>query len=260
MPGDEPEAGDGPSDPGRAAHAPLEPAHRPGALAGQDDAALPAAAQQIVDAVGSPDRDQVEHAAAADVDRSWRAGAPRGRPPRPRAGRARRARARIPLGEARAKGGDLVGGIAARGRQQADPRSRRRATSPSRWSRIASLPRRRENSCPPSARIERSASGTGPGRGPTPPSPTRGPGPRLRRISGTAVPVSQVARRELRGDRRAVAELDPVGASVRARGDDLAEVVADEVQRRAVVGRVGGRHPVAAATRTAPRGAAGSLE
>ena len=46
----------------------LEPAERAGGEAAEDDAGFPCFAQDLVDAVGPPDAEQADHAAAADVD------------------------------------------------------------------------------------------------------------------------------------------------------------------------------------------------
>src|SRR4029077_10447638 len=52
----------------RARDAALEPAHRTGALANDQDSLPPALPQDLVEAVSSPDRDQVDHAASTRVD------------------------------------------------------------------------------------------------------------------------------------------------------------------------------------------------
>jgi hypothetical protein len=46
----------------------LEPAHPAGAQAGEHDARVPRLAQDVVEAVLAPDREQVAHRPAADVD------------------------------------------------------------------------------------------------------------------------------------------------------------------------------------------------
>ena len=68
-PGSQPEAGGrlgGRAE--RLGHAALEPAHRAGAQAGQHGPRLPGVVQAGVQAVRAPDRQQVAHRAAADVD------------------------------------------------------------------------------------------------------------------------------------------------------------------------------------------------
>ncbi len=52
----------------RAGDPSLEPAHRAGALTADQDPLAPALPQDLVEAVGPPDRDQVHHAAPAGVD------------------------------------------------------------------------------------------------------------------------------------------------------------------------------------------------
>ena len=110
----------------------LEPAHRPGALAGEDDPLAPGEAEQGAEVVRLPDREQVDEAAAADVDevlgeqvvaeRDRAAAEPEEREVGGLAGA---------LAEDRVEAADLIGGVAARGRQDADlAAGRRRARSP----------------------------------------------------------------------------------------------------------------------------------
>ena len=191
MPGDQPEAGDGASDPGRAAHAPLEPAHRPGALARPGRCHAPSS--------GGADRRPRGLARSRSGSACCRrrrrsrpgsAGAPRD----PRASASSRKSERCESSHSRSPKLERkaaiwsAGSPLAVGSRQSFGRGPGR--SPSRWSRIASLPRRRENSCPPSARIERSASGTRSGSGTDSSIAYAGARTAARRISGTASVVS----------------------------------------------------------------------
>src|SRR4051794_10606760 len=63
--GEEGEAGGGAGLAGGLGDAGLEPAHRAGALAGEDDPLAPGEAEDRGDVVCLPDRQQVDHAAAA---------------------------------------------------------------------------------------------------------------------------------------------------------------------------------------------------
>src|SRR5689334_3972522 len=121
--GQHPETGRGRRLAMRARDSALEPDHRSGALAADQDALSPTLAQDAVEAVGAPDRREIEHAAAAGVDRVL---AEQGLAQvdrvltepeeRDRLGKA------IALGEGPSKPHDLILGIAARRRQQADAR------------------------------------------------------------------------------------------------------------------------------------------
>ncbi len=107
---------------GRARDPALEPAHRPGALPAEQDPLPPALAEDLIETVSAPDRNQVEEAAAPDVDRvlaeellaeverlltQAKQGDDRGDA--------------VALAEGAAEAGDLVLGVPARRRQQADP-------------------------------------------------------------------------------------------------------------------------------------------
>ena len=125
-PGRKPRPGRRRGAPDEVRDAPLEPAHRAGAEAGEHDARLPRLAQDRVEPLGAPDRQQVDHRAAADVDRVLRQQvlAQRHRlaaEPEQRDVRRLAQAVAVRLVEA----ADLVLGVAARGGEQAEPRARR---------------------------------------------------------------------------------------------------------------------------------------
>ena len=132
----------------------LEPAHRACALAADQDPLLPALAQDAVEPVGAPDREQVDHAAPAGVDHvlgqqvlahvdsvDRRGGTARSSSARSRA-------RRTSAGSSRS---------GPRGRRSPSAAGRSAAASESASSTIAStiasLPLRRLNSWPPRTRI-----------------------------------------------------------------------------------------------------------
>src|SRR6185437_11286923 len=101
----------------------LEPAHRPGALAREDDAAVPGEAEDRGDVMGLPDREEVHHRAAADVDQILREQvvAQRHRPPaEAKEGDVGGFAGSVVEGAVEAR--DQVRGVAGGGRQDADPR------------------------------------------------------------------------------------------------------------------------------------------
>ena len=214
----------------------LEPAHRAGALARDQDPLAPALAQDAVEPVGAPDREQVDHAAAADVDhvlgQQVLADVDRSLPRR-NSEIARRARSRA----RRTRGGSSRSGPRGRRSRSAAGRSAARAESASSTirSQIASLPLRRLNSCPP--QDQDASAGLIPGlrRDGATSAQRRGRGDRSR---------AEVAGRQPRLAHQRPAPLEPVGPRLGPRGDDLDQLVADEAQRRAVLGRVARGHAV----------------
>ena len=125
--GQEAEAVDRPRPRSPLGDAGLEPAHRAGAEPGQHDPGLPRLAQDRVDPVRAPQRQQVDHRAAADVDHVLREQV---LAQRHRLELEPEQRHHAGLAEAVAErdleAPDLLLGVAARGRQQADARLARR--------------------------------------------------------------------------------------------------------------------------------------
>ena len=68
LPGREARAGHGPRAAVGAADAGLEPAHRPGADAAEDDAGAPRLPHDFVQAMGLPEREQIHEASPSDID------------------------------------------------------------------------------------------------------------------------------------------------------------------------------------------------
>ena len=101
----------------------LKPAHRPGALPGEDDALSPGEAEDGADLVRLPDRQQIDEAAAADVEEvlGEEVLAQRHRPAAEAKQGEVRGLART-LAEGGVEAADLLGGVTARRRQDADPR------------------------------------------------------------------------------------------------------------------------------------------
>jgi hypothetical protein len=120
---EEPEAGSRERPPGGGRDPGLEPAHRPGALAGEDDPLSPGEAEDRLELVRLPNREEIDEAAAADVDQvllEEMVAELHRAPAEPEEGDVGG------LAGALAEGGveaaDQIRRVAARGREDADPR------------------------------------------------------------------------------------------------------------------------------------------
>jgi hypothetical protein len=108
--------------PAGARHPAGEPAHRPGRQPGEHDPAPPRLRQQPVQLVRAPDREQVAHRAAADVDDILLEHDVRERTGRAVTAEERQVGRRGSAGEAGVEGRDLRGRVAGGGGQEQDAR------------------------------------------------------------------------------------------------------------------------------------------
>ena len=231
----------------------LEPAHRAGALAGEDDPLAPGEAEDRGDVVRLPDREQVDEAAAADVDQvlGEQVVAQRHRPAaEPEEGEVGG------LAGALAEGGveaaDLLGGVAAGGRQDADPRPLAAALGGQPQQQLADRAVGRARGEVVAAEGEDAARSSGIRRRPRWRAPPAAARPGRLRASPRKVVAIRISTTRCAGD------VEPVAAGLGPRGDHPAQLGAGEVQRGAVLGGVAGAHPLAeeVVVGVAPLGAA----